>query len=169
MVPLESNQLRLRALQTSDAHGVFGILGHEPTTALVSWRQPSLEMATAWLRRRCDDEAKHGYSMWAAELQGETTIVGLCGFFATRDATKLELGYVIHADSWGRGWATEIAQVAANAALWRNYSVVASIRPANHASIRVAEKIGMTRSGSVRDTRGDLELFELNPVEESST
>ncbi len=36
-VPLQTRRLTLRALNSIDVHAVFAILGHQPTTAAVSF------------------------------------------------------------------------------------------------------------------------------------
>ncbi len=67
----------------------------------------------------------------------------------TVDRGRGELGYVISADRWGRGYATEAA-----ASLLRFgketlglQTITATCRPENAASARVLEKIGMVQIG----------------------
>ena len=68
------------------------------------------------------------------------------------DAHKMELGYVLGRRYWNRGYATE----AAHAVVLRLfsyshvYSVWATCDIDNRASVRVLEKIGMTREGTLR-------------------
>jgi RimJ/RimL family protein N-acetyltransferase len=72
-------------------------------------------------------------------------------FRAIEGVSELELGYALARSHWGKGYATE----AAKAALEYCLSVagqprtVAIIDPLNHASIRVAEKIGMAFERSI--------------------
>ncbi|MET3176745.1 UNVERIFIED_ORG: ribosomal-protein-alanine N-acetyltransferase [Arthrobacter sp. UYCu721] len=62
---------------------------------------------------------------------------------------KGEIGYVIAADCWGRGYATEAAQSLLRFGLEELglSEITATCRPENTASARVLEKIGMCRSG----------------------
>jgi RimJ/RimL family protein N-acetyltransferase len=70
LVPIVTPRLQLRALEPSDTAAVFDILGDEATTAMVSWRQPTLATTAGWIDRRVRDEERHGLSMWAVERRG---------------------------------------------------------------------------------------------------
>jgi [ribosomal protein S5]-alanine N-acetyltransferase len=129
----------------------------------MSWRQTSREAAQAWLERRMRDEQLHGVSMWAVEDRELHQLIGLCGFFP-RGEPELALGYVITALLWGRGLASEAVTAAVGAALAAGYQVYATIRPWNTASLRVAEKVGLQRSGSIEDERGELLVFKTAPA-----
>jgi len=62
-----------------------------------------------------------------------------------------ELGYVLAREAWGRGLAREGAAAALDFArreLGRD-TIISLIRPANRASIAVAEHFGARRTGSV--------------------
>lgn len=161
LVPIETDRFLLRALVPADALGVFRILGDQQTTANVSFGQPDLDAAAAWVGRRCENERSHGFSMWGAQLREASQLVALCGFFPTETESEVELGYVVHADCWGRGWATELAFAAVGVIRKRGLSVVATIRPSNAASIRVAQKVGLERQGTREDERGELLVFKM--------
>ena len=158
-LPINTERLRLRSLTTDDAEAVFAILGHEPTIREVSFGQPTLEAAEQWLHRRMVNQQSAGFSMWGAEEHNEDHLVGLCGFFPTDDPQVAELGYIIHADFWGQGWATETASAAVNAMTASGRHVVATIRPDNLASQRVAVKAGLTEVGEKTDPRGSLTIW----------
>ena len=162
LVPISSFRLLLRALRQDDLDAVFALLGDQTTTARMSWRQTSREATQAWLERRMRDEEIHGLSMWAVEDRELHQLIGLCGFFP-RGEPELALGYVIAAPLWGRGLASEAVAAAVGAAMKAGYQVYATIRPWNTASLRVAEKVGLQRSGSVEDERGELLVFRTDP------
>lgn len=105
------------------------------------------------------DQAAVGLSMWAVEERDAARLVGLCGFFVADDPSEVELGYVVHADYWGRGWATEAAGAAVSAMADTGMGVVATIRPDNHASLRVAAKIRLVHVENRDDARGPLLVF----------
>ncbi len=71
----------------------------------------------------------------------------------------IEVGWHLHPDSWGRGYATEAAAAAVDrafaAGLKRMYAVV---KPGNTASIAVTRRLGMTPLGLRRDWYGGIEL-----------
>jgi RimJ/RimL family protein N-acetyltransferase len=157
MVPLITERLLLRALRESDLECVFAILNDETTTAGVSWRQHTREDAGAWLARRIESQGSLGVSMWGVEDRSSAEIVGLCGFFPHE--SQLELGYVIHARFWGRGFATESARACVEHALRAGHRICATIRPGNRSSLRVAEKAGLHFNSNIRDERGELLVY----------
>jgi RimJ/RimL family protein N-acetyltransferase len=140
-----------------DLEAVFGILTDETTTADVSWRQHTRENAKIWLERRVADERGHGMSMWAIDNRANGEMIGLCGFFPRE--SQLELGYVVHARFWRRGFATEAVTAAVQNAVRAGHRIYATIRSGNHASIRVAESAGLRLSGKSEDARGELLVY----------
>ena len=73
--------------------------------------------------------------------------------WSSRARSEASLGYILRRDCWGQGYATE----AAGAALWfafeymHAHRVIADTDVRNRASIRVLEKLGMTREGQLRE------------------
>ncbi|WP_413452650.1 GNAT family N-acetyltransferase [Georgenia phoenicis] len=62
---------------------------------------------------------------------------------------ETEIGWHLHPDSWGQGYASEAAaRVLAHAVAGGLTRVVAVTNPANHASRRVALRIGMEHRGT---------------------
>ncbi len=159
LVPLTTKRLRLRALTAADHSQVFGVLGDEETTAWVSWRQPDADSARRWLDRRIEQQRRCGLSMWSVHELATGQMVGLCGFFAHDGRDEIELGYVIKAPLWGRGYATEATQAAVASALRAGRRVYATIRPWNIRSIRVAERSGLSVDERVEDARGELLVY----------
>lgn len=162
LVPVTTDRLRLRALTKDDAGAAFAILGDARTTELVSWRQPSLESATAWVQRRRRDEARHGISMWAVEDRHTAEMVGLCGFFPKADRVA-EMGYVIHAAHWVNGYGVEAAAAALSAlgSGTGEWTVVATIRPFNTWSVNVATESGLRQVDRHSDDRGEMLVFAV--------
>jgi RimJ/RimL family protein N-acetyltransferase len=161
MCPIESARLRLRPLVEGDLDEVFQILSDDETTASVSWRQPSIEGAKAWLLRRMDDQRRHGFSMWAIETRDPWLMVGLCGFFPRGDS--LELGYVVKASHWRQRIGQEAVKLAIRAAAQRR--VFAGIRASNTPSIRCAEGAGLHLYDQREDKRGLLLLYENDSLQ----
>jgi [ribosomal protein S5]-alanine N-acetyltransferase len=62
---------------------------------------------------------------------------------------EVEVAYMVHRDYWNLGIASEAATACREYAfdVLKVARVVSMIRPANHASLRVAEKLGMRRIG----------------------
>jgi ribosomal-protein-alanine N-acetyltransferase len=91
---------------------------------------------------------RYGYGLWAAIDRASGAFVGRCGLLPWQigGRTEVEVAYLLDRSVWGRGLATEAARaISAHAfATLPVERLIALIDPANTASRRVAEKIGMT-------------------------
>ena len=93
---------------------------------------------------------KHGFGLWAVELRDTSQLLGFVGLqhvpIEAHFTPAIEIGWRIAFDHWGKGYATEAAQKALDAA-FRDFGlseVVAMAHVDNRRSHRVMEKIGMT-------------------------
>ncbi len=106
------------------------------------------EQAAASLERILAAERAGKPSQFAVILRETSTLIGYCGFFVQNvdDKEEVEIGYRLDPAHWGRGLASEAAQAVRDHA-FRDLKlphVISLIHPDNAASIRVAEKNGMT-------------------------
>jgi len=105
---------------------------------------------------------RDGVGFWAAfEKQSRR----FCGWFMLepRESDTLELGYRLMRRAWGQGLATEGTRGVLARVRWPDgvACIAAVVDPKNTSSIRVLEKIGLTREG-FRDWYGEPEpLFIL--------
>ena len=86
---------------------------------------------------------KHRFGRWAVIDKESSKVIGMTGFRSHEDIA--ELVYVLDEPFWGKGLATEIARACleygfATADFPR---IIAMTRPANRASRRVMDKLGM--------------------------
>lgn len=103
---------------------------------------------------------KYGYSLYAVELKSTDEFIGFVGLnhpdfdipnFSAESKPVVEIGWRLSAKHWGKGYATEAAKAVLKMAfeeLGLN-EIVSFTVPDNKRSIKVMEKIGMTRD--VRD------------------
>ncbi len=90
--------------------------------------------------------ARHGFGPWAMEVDGE--FAGSMGLdwirYETHFTPCVEIGYRLRPEFWGRGLATEGAQVALRHGFESLgfHEIVGLTTPANYRSRRVMEKIG---------------------------
>lgn len=100
---------------------------------------------------------QHGFGLWAAELGSTGNLLGYIGLsipafpnppFQTHSTPCVEIGWRLDADSWGHGLATEGARAVLHHAFTALAlpEIVSFTTPANQRSIRVMEKLGMTRN-----------------------
>ena len=107
-----------------------------------AWRQMAMILGHWRLR---------GYGMWAVEESATGRLAGRIGFFNPEGWPGFELGWTLAREFWGRGYATEGARRALEYGfneLGRGH-VISLIRPANAASVRVAERLGERLERSV--------------------
>jgi ribosomal-protein-alanine N-acetyltransferase len=94
----------------------------------------------------------HGYGPWAAEFRHNGTFIGFIGLsipaFQTHFTPCVEIGWRLAADYWGQGLATEGARAAVRYGfeMLGLKEIVSFTVPANAKSLRVMEKLGMTRN-----------------------
>lgn len=103
-----------------------------------SWRDIAMHIGHWALR---------GYGQWALERKEDGESIGSAGLWNPPGWPGLEVGWKLRRDAWGNGYATEAGRAAIEWA-WEEVGateLISVIRPANAASIRVAEHLGMRR------------------------
>lgn len=99
-----------------------------------------------------DDQQKNIRSQfcWKILLKNSDKTIGLAGMFPSNDRFRLgEIYYKIHPDYWRHGYATEAAKELVRFGFeeLNLHKVEAGVATENVRSMRVLEKIGMTREG----------------------
>jgi RimJ/RimL family protein N-acetyltransferase len=91
--------------------------------------------------------ALRGYGLWAVEADG--SFIGRVGLWQPEGWPGLEVGWALARPYWGHGYATEAASAATKFAWTRlgASELISLIQPDNHASRRVAERLGMELHG----------------------
>jgi RimJ/RimL family protein N-acetyltransferase len=113
----------------------------------------TLEQAAATQKRWGTDEQR---GVWAIQAAGQVVGSVLVKNLPSSDET--EVGWHLHPDAWGHGYATEAARGAIMYAFANGLDeIFAVVRPDNERSLAVCRRLGMTPLG--RTTRWyDLEL-----------
>ncbi|SBT38293.1 GNAT family N-acetyltransferase [Micromonospora auratinigra] len=142
--PVDADAGPLHAL-TTDPRVAERVLDEHPPS-----RDEMAAAIAAW-RDEAATEPRAAYRLTAVE--GER-VVGM-GTLTVESGPhrRGEIGYVLHADHWGRGIGTEIAGLLLRLAFDRVglHRVEATTRPDHVASCRVLEKAGLRREGVSRD------------------
>jgi len=86
-----------------------------------------------------------GYCLWKLVEKATDSLVGICGLQPLPETQEVEIGWWLRPAFWGQGLATAAAQraLAYGFEVSKLERIVAIAQPANRASIRVMEKIGM--------------------------
>lgn len=95
---------------------------------------------------------RHGFGLWAVDIEGVTPFAGYIGLsvprFEAHFTPCVEIGWRLASSCWNRGYATEGAKAVLKYAFTelKLPEVVSFTVPANVRSRRVMEKIGLTYS-----------------------
>jgi len=161
---LRTERLRLRPWTTSprDIARLTDIYTREEITRWVGGTPsvPPAELVARWAQVSVLDER---YGCWAIE-RPDASVAGTVLFKPLPNGVgEVEVGWHLHPDSWGHGYATE----AARAVIERGFAagvpeVYAVVRPGNRASMAVCARLGMQPLGRFRRWYDvELETFRL--------
>lgn len=150
MTELRTERLLLRHWRESDLDP-FAALNADPEVMRHFPATLSREESEAMADRLASALEERGWGLWAIEVPGVADFAGFVGLavpgFSAQFTPAVEIGWRLAAEHQGRGYATE----AAREALRYGFEeldldeIVSFTVPANHASRRVMEKIGMRR------------------------
>ncbi|HKK21044.1 MAG TPA: GNAT family N-acetyltransferase [candidate division Zixibacteria bacterium] len=147
---LHTDRLLLRRWRESD-YAPFAAMNADPR---VMKHFPGLltrEQSDALIDRIENSFEKRGYGLWAVEISAAREFAGFVGLsvprFEAHFTPCVEIGWRLAAEHWGHGYATEGARRVLEFAFTEAglEDLVSFTVPANKASIRVMEKIGMSR------------------------
>ena len=114
--------------------------------------------------RHWDD---YRFGLWAVVEKEPGRMVGFAGIchplWFPAWAKGVEVGWRLHVDAWGRGYATEAGREALRAGFEERglKEIVAFVHPDNHRSAAVAERLGMKHEDRVPhpDRPHDLDVY----------
>ncbi|CAO5184875.1 hypothetical protein FAIPA1_50020 [Frankia sp. AiPs1] len=143
---LTTERLVMRPLRSSDVPGFVAI-----------WSDPEF---TRYIGGRCDPDsvwhamagnigcwALSGVGPWAVVERASGDLVGRAGLWTEPGWPGIEAVWFIRRDRWGRGYAREAGTAAISWVFAERpelAEVISVILPENTASVRVAERLGMT-------------------------
>lgn len=155
---LVTQRLRLSVFGLEDARDLHGLFSDPLTHTIGTGPFTSERETVAWIERRIQARRECGYAWYAIRSAEDGALIGNCGVFVGRTGeAEPEIGYEIKHGERGRGFAVEAAQAvvselrtAAAGRLW------ATVRPSNHASLRVCARLGFEHDHIESDGRGEL-------------
>jgi RimJ/RimL family protein N-acetyltransferase len=146
---LETPHLQLRACTPADLADLGG-LWRDPAVRrfLFDDRIISADEVRAFVYASIESFASRGYGIFVVRERYAEVIAGFAGLLDAA-APIPRLLYGVRPDLWGRGYATEAAAAVLEYALGALglARVLADVDEPNAASIRVLEKLGMSKTG----------------------
>ncbi|HKW62150.1 MAG TPA: GNAT family N-acetyltransferase [Candidatus Acidoferrum sp.] len=143
---LETQRLILSTWQTSDWIALRPIATDVEVMRYITGGVPwSDERIQLFVNRQVEQFSERGFGRWKLLLKPNQEMIGFCGVGFWRDSPDLEIGWWLAQPYWGRGLATEAARVALRDAFERIGldRIISIARPANVASTRIMEKLGL--------------------------
>jgi RimJ/RimL family protein N-acetyltransferase len=141
---LETERLVLRPMELGDAAALFAMHATPEVSRFMTSLDP--EQTRRWLEQDRRDWAEQGYGMLAILERETSRFLGRTGLKHWPQFDEVEVGWALAPEFWGQGFAAEAGRACVD---WgfENLDVpylTAMIRPENHRSIRVAERLEMT-------------------------
>jgi ribosomal-protein-alanine N-acetyltransferase len=150
LTELRTPRLLLRRWQPGD-RAPFAALNADPLVMRHFPATLSRAESDALVDRIEDGFVRDGFGLWAVEVVDGPPLIGFVGLaladFEAPVRGRWEIGWRLAADQWGRGYATEGATAALEAAFGPLGldEVVSFTVPANAASLAVMRRIGLRR------------------------
>ena len=154
--PLETPRLFLRPFEDGDFEALYAIHSREDVTRFLDWEPPSRDDVRALLNRikpmTALDPTGDALRL-AALLREDRTLIGDFSLWrVTREHGEGEIGFVMHPDHHGHGYATEasLQVLKVGFELLELHRIVGRCDARNTASARLMERLGMRREAWFR-------------------
>jgi RimJ/RimL family protein N-acetyltransferase len=176
MIEIETERLLLRGWREEDIEP-YARLCADPEVMQFIGDGSTLtrEQSVGQISRFVRHWEQRGFGLWAVEEKGTGTFLGFVGLARQEDwgegPHKTEVGWRLDRASWGRGFATEGARASVGygfEALGLD-GIISIIQPENHASRRVAEKVGLTLRGETRWRGSDVLWYAIDRDESGAS
>jgi RimJ/RimL family protein N-acetyltransferase len=150
---LMTERLILRGWTVDDADAALGVYGD---AAVARWlapemdRVPDLTAMRLVLQQWAAEEARMvpPAGRWAVELRDGEHVIGGATLLPLQPDEEFEMGWQLHPQAWGLGYATETGLALARWAFEQGIEqVIALVRPANTRAAATARRIGMEWAG----------------------
>lgn len=145
---IETERLILRRFTDADADAIAAMRGDAAFMRFIK-KPESRRDAVDWMQMVSRYWDTDGFGFWAVVLKETDETIGWSGSWSLWETKEVEIGFAIAPPFWGRGLATEAAEVALEYSFEtrRAARTVAVAMPENYASRRVMEKLGMSLEG----------------------
>jgi len=149
----QTDRLLLREFGESDVAAYYA-LGSDPAVTRFTGTGilTNIEHALRVLRENpLTDYQRHGFGRWACVLKQSGKIIGFAGLKRLDDLGEVDIAFWLLPAYWGAGLATEAGRAVLQYGFGHLHlgGIIGLVDPQNAASIRVLEKLEMSRNGLV--------------------
>ncbi len=163
------NRLSLRPMTLEDAEALFSYRSiPEVNTYTYTPVWTSLDEATAHIEELLPkiNDPRSGFGKWMVIRNDTSAVIGDVFLNRTPEMTgTYEVGYIIHPDHAGQGFATEAARAALKIGFeeWGVHRIYARVDEEHTVSAKICQRLGMRQEGRLieNDKRGDVWTNEL--------
>jgi len=170
---LITERLVLRPWQLEDAEQALDIYGDG---RVARWLSPAMDQVSdlagmrLLLQQWMGEDARlvPPAGRWAIELRDEKRVIGGAVLLPLPPGDEdLEMGWQLHPDAWGNGYATEAGRALARWAFNRGLGELFAVaRTANNRAAATARRIGLEWVGETDKYYGlHLQVFRLRPAD----
>lgn len=164
---IETQRLIIREYTIEDRTALHQLLSDPVTMSF--WPEPfNREQTDSWINRSLHAYETYGFGRWGITLKENGVLIGDAGIMLSEMDGKREydLGYIVFAPFWSKGYAFEAAQACLHFGMNRLgiNRMCANMPHDHHASRRVAEKLGMTFERQFHNKRNRDILTDLYSV-----
>ena len=159
---VETERLALRQFTTEDTAFILELLNEPSFLRYIGDKGVrTLDDARGYLLKGpIDSYARNGFGLWLVSLKQDSTPIGMCGLVKRDTLEHPDIGFAFLPRYWSRGYAFDAASAVltwARGAL-RLPRILAVAQEDNASSIRLLQRLGLTRLGMVRMPPDDHEV-----------
>lgn len=140
-------------------------LHYDQAVAIWYGGRRTVSMVQAWAAQAARAWEQHGVNKWMAYDRADGSLIGRGGLSRSRidGQGRLEVGWTVRSDLWGRGYATEIGAAGLRFAFAElgAAEAVAFTEPGNRRSRAVMERLGMRYARDIVHDGGPFVLYEV--------
>jgi RimJ/RimL family protein N-acetyltransferase len=169
---LVAERLVLRGWEAGDAAAALGAYGDEQ---VARWLSPAMDrvrdtdamrvLLEQWIAEDAGLLVPAG--RWAIERREDGQVVGGASLLPLAPDEEFEIGWAVHPQAWGHGYATESGLALARWAFDQGIEQVSAlVRPTNARAAAVVRRIGMEWVGETEKYHGlRLQQYRLRPAD----